>query len=806
MLRLPAHVVDLAQANPVVRAPLPLRPSDPHNLRPRERRALLALDEVGDHRGTAERSVPLVDGRWAVGRRSGPVTIWRIVHTPDLDRLSHPAWLWASDDWFDPHQASSASFPTPARLPLRTLLAHASPLHGSGRQIIKALAACVRQLRAGQPTALVVGEEALAHAGQPARAFVLALLTVMPPAWRNPLRIAVGEPAPRPGDWSLVLTDRRPEGYHPIDVDRPGDEGTDLVAYYVRERLLADDPEALEAASFQAPPRPYPRVAQGDPWAAAVAAVLLDPPEGVADIREAAAAVDSEGAVRALAARLAAGAPLDGPVDTGTVTDRLVDLTRAHRDPRPFRALMTRPAADRARAVLAVLESVEKPTAALIDALVDAYPPGADLGPWFAALLTWLRAGVASSNVVDAVEHTLLSWPITQSSTTRASVWSEVVQALVSLGEDEAAMAALTSDVARRIVADDAGPALANLWSVIPEAFREPRRLDDLVRLLASADEPGEAMVALFQHARGSEDERRRLFRAWHAARASQDAGGAGQDALFEVVRGTPFQREWLSGLFAARDPVEAADVIAAAVDDDAAAPVWIEAEAVMVQAMTLLPGQRFLALPALVRGVDAIETIAPLRLLDAVRRPFPAPELTDVARLLLTASNPSPLWSFVAVTTAPVDRFDDRVVDAAVLDFCAMEAMPDDVREVALLCAEQLGAAEGFEPLDQARWMVRISLAPDGTRITPELTLSLVRGVLSHPDGCDRLVAITLELLELPPEHPALLAYVHFLLPQAWDDGVPARFRDAVPLHAVPPSLQAAWTRCCGAGPTTGA
>ncbi len=801
MLRLPAHVVDLSRPERALRAPRTLRASDPHTLRPRERRALLALDASADRvEGTVERVVPLVDSRWAVGRRSGPVTLWRVVTVDALERLQHPAWLWASDDWLDPHQSKTESFPTPARLPLRNLLAHAGELHPSGRNVVKAMASCVRNLRAGQPTALVVPAEALRHAAHPGRAFVLALLTLMPPAWRSPMRVAVGEPNPRPGQWSFVVTDLAPLGYRLVDVDAPDDEGADLVAFYVRERLLADDPEALEAAAFQIAPATDPGPsALADPWAEAVAATLRSPPEGVAAIDDEAFSADSEGATRALAARLLAGAELDAETGGGTLAERLVATTTRTRDPRPWHAMLGRPAAHRALAVGAALEAGLRPTAPLIEALVDVYPPGADLGPWFDALLGWLRDGVATATVVESVAHTLLSWPVAQASSTRASVWSEVVRALVTLGEDEAAMAALTSEVAQRIADSGASSSLANLWSVIPEAFRDPDHLDQLVQLISNAPQRDEALMALFEHARSSDHDRAALFRAWHTVRAvaSIPAEELGQDPLYDAVRDTSLRREWLDALYAARDPVHAADVVAA-VSSGSHDAVWVEAEGAMVQAMNLVPRQRFFALPALAGGIDALEPLAPLRLLDAVRRPFPAPEISDVARLILTAKAPSPLWSLVAVTTAAVDRFDDDLVDGAVVDFCASEDLPEEVREVALVCAEQLGAAEGFEPLDHARWMVRISLAPDGSRITPDLTLSLLRGMLRRPDATERMEAIALELLELPPEHPALLAFVHFLLPRIWEDGVPERFIAAIPLDTVPYTLRGAWKHAC--------
>lgn len=787
-LTLPSFIVDRSSGRPVAKSPAHDVSLRAHQVLPQELTALVALEAEAPPPWTVERCVPLLDQRWAVGRSVGAWTTWRILGHDDAVRVGHPAWLWSSDDWLDPHQASNDSHPVPAHAPLRALLQQGLTLHESRRNGIKAIAAIVRALRAGLPVALVVSPEALAHAMHPARAFTLALYTLLPAAWRTTLRVSVGEPQPMPGAWSFVVTHRAPAGYHIVDIAHPDDEGQDLVAYYIRERLLADAPEALEATAFQvAPPGAEPR--RTDPWSDAVAAVLRSPPDGVAELSDDALARDPEGVVRALSARLRAGAALDD-----ALVDRLLHITRTARDARPWRAMATRTAKERATTVEALVREPEalRPTADLVHTLLTVYPKGAQLDPWVAALLTWLHHGHATQAVVGALQHTLLSWPLEDTRATRVSVWSEVIQELVGLGEDDAAMTALLSDMAKHIAADGAARALAASWSVIPAPFRDPERLDRLVRLLATAVDGDSAVLDLYRHAQGHPDEVASLCRAWLSARSDAVRG---PDPLLEAVRDTDFRHTWLDALYATKDPMGAGDILSA-VTRSPSDPLWLDAELALVRTLRLGPAQRLGALPALAGGIDAIEPMSALLLLDALPRPFPADELVQVARLMLTASEPSTLWSLLAVMASPVDRWDDDTIDAAVVDFCKANTHDPIVREAALACAEQLGAADGFDALDHARWLVRISLAPDGTGITPDLALSVVRGMLGRADGLDRMLAVSRELLALPSEHPALLAFVHYLLPKAWDEGPPVAYRTSMPIDAVPHALRPAWRR----------
>jgi hypothetical protein len=786
-LTLPGFTVDLQAQPPLVRSPADGWTFRADRLRPEELAVLVALDE-----GTAapdwpvERLVPLLDQRWAVCRRMGLWCVWRILGSDTSTRIGHPGWLWASDDWLDPHQASIDAHPVPAQLPLRGLLQQALPLHPSGREVIKALAATIRLLRGGAPVAVIVPSGTLANVLHPARFFAMAVLALLPPSWRSTLRVSIGEVAPKPGAWNLVITEEAPETYSRVELGSAPDEGADIVSYYVRERLLADDPEALEATSFQTPPITDK---MAEPWTEAVASILRAPPTGVAVLSDEALAADPERVVRSLCARLRAG------TDLPLLSEALTRITLATRDLRPWRLIAQRSRTERSDAVSALLAQREalRPTSELIRTLQGTYPSGSPIEPWVTALLAWLHQGHSTAAVVNAVEATLLNWPLTATRATRSSVWSEVIYGLVALGEDDAAMEALVSRVAQEIASEGASRALVANWAIVPPAFRDQDRLERLVRLIATAPDGEQAIVELFRHSMAEHNEASLVCRVWLEERR----GHAERDPLFDDAQHTGHLPTWLDALYASQDPLQAATTLQR-VCNGPSDPSWIDTEVALTRRLGLGPAHRFLALIALGPGLDALEPLASVWLLDALPRPFPAPELIDVARMLLGTHDPSPLWALVAVMAAPVDHWEDTEIDAAVVDFCAA-THDTDVREAAFACAEQLGSAEGFEPLDLARWLVRISLAPDASRITPELALALVRGMLAHPDGAGRLVAVTLALLELPAEHPALLAFVHFLLPQAWDERPPASYRRAIPLDEVPPALQLAWSRAYG-------
>ena len=100
---------------------------------------------------------------------------------------------------------------------------------------------------------------------------------------------------------------------------------------------------------------------------------------------------------------------------------------------------------------------------------------------------------------------------------------------------------------------------------------------------------------------------------------------------------------------------------------------------------------------------------MASVWLLDALPRPFPAPELIDVARMLLGTHDPSPLWALVGVMAAPVGHWEDNEIDAAGVDFCAA-THDTDVREAAFACAERLCSLPAFDAAGLAEAIRQVS------------------------------------------------------------------------------------------------
>jgi hypothetical protein len=582
----------------------------------------------------------------------------------------------------------------------------------------------------------------------------------------------------------------RPEGYEWVDLDDPPDEGDDLVAYFVRNRLMADDTEAVEAAAFAHHDVPLgaqrPGAPRRDPWGEGVARLLRDGVEGVSIVEPAWLEAEPERAVRALQARLQAGSPVD------PVLDDLIELTVATRDPRPWRALGHHPAVQRARAVQALLSRAAtlRPGAELVELLAATYPRGASLDPWLATLLGWLHEGVDHEAVTKAVQRTLLEWPLAATRATRSSVWSEVVYGLVALGHDDAAMEALVSPLARQLALDGSSRALAANWSIVPASFRDKERLAALVRLFAQAPDGGLAVVDLLQHVHGQPDEGEAIIGAW--VHASHEASP--DDPLFAKVRGTSLLDAWLVAALDGEDPFVAGDRIAgwARGDDD---PLWVAAEQVQNRLAGHGPKQRFVALGALAHGLQALEPKARRLLHDALPQlRFPDTDIVDVALLLGEVDGGSPLWSWVTATAAPMGRFDDATLDGLVVSFCAQPPATEAERDTAVVCAEQLGRATGWDGLELARWLVRIVLAQhDASRLPVDLSVALIRGVAQRSDGVPVLITLSQALLELPAEHAAVVAYLTVVLPGAFPDGVPRLLRAALD-DEVPSTLRGVW------------
>lgn len=787
-LVLPRIVVDLT--GPAPRA----RGQHGALLRPGELTWLLGFDQdrgVRAGSGTVDRCVALGGRRWAVGRRHAGHVIWRLLDEDAVRRLGHPAWLWTRDWWFDPTLPDDRPGPTPPALPLRTVLQAAAPLAESRRRLIKTLAATVAALRRRQlgerpqPVAVVVPTAVVTSASAPARSFALALLTCLPPDLRDAARVAVGELAPDPERLDLVVCDAAPAGFQLVDAADPPGEGDDLVAYYIRNRLHAGDSEAVEAAAFLSSDAP-------DGWGEAVAALLRQGGPGLSDFGDEALARDPEGTVRAIAARLRAGATVDE-----RLLDILVKVTLRTRDPRPWLALVGRPAVVRARAVQALLarSSDLEPKGPLIKALGALYPPGAEIGPWLEALLGWVQAG--HPQAVEVLQHTLLDWPASRTRATRASLWSEVVRTLVRLRRYDAAMDAVVSPLSRELAREGAGRAVASNWGAIPAEVRSPEKLAELVDLLAEAADAGPAVAMLFRYIRDSQAEVLALVTRWTALARADDP----DDPVLELVRSSDYLADWVRDAVQRGAPEEA-ELLVSRLARGPEDPVWeVAAEALFDPDADDPRGQLLAMRPlgsAVARLAGRSHELLGLTLSSAR---YPDPELTELARELAEVPGRSQVWPWIAISAAPTGRFDDATVDATVAAFC--EAPPASVaeQELALVSARALGEADGAEPIDHARWIVRLCLAPDdGTAFQIALATAMVQGLATQPEAAVRMAAITNLLLDLEADHPALLTFVTYLLPNAWLGGLPRMYIQAVETERLHDSIATTWRDLVGA------
>jgi hypothetical protein len=745
-LRLPRLTVDLSGPKPKA---LTRRLE---HLRPGELSTLLEI-ERGATTNEVDRCLRLAPQRWAVGRRKGDRTVWRFIDESHLARLGHPAWLWTKDWWFDPRVDEDSEGPAPAALPLRNQIRYAAGI-GSTRLAVKVLASLVALLRADSgPIAVRMSPEVLASASHPSRWLVLALLTSLPPTRRESLRLAVGEPEPDPDALDVAIVAEKVRGFRMIDAADPPGEGEDLVAYFVRNRLLANDPEAVESAAFLHDDAP------DDAWGDGIKQLIRTGVPGLSMPTPHAIDQDPESAVRMLVARIRSGSELD----EAFVGD-LVAVTRKARDPRPWIALRDRPAVERARLVGTLLaEKIKRPRPELVRALAVIYPEAGDLDIWCAALLGWIREGAAWEAALEALEHALLSRRSTAPAA-RLSVWQEAVHALIDANQPEAATRALVAPIAGTLAEAGLGRALVAAWFAIPADRRDHALFDRFVEQVAGATR-GERTIEFL---------RRRL---------RDDPG-----ELRAAVRKLP--------------PASLATFLAAATsgpDDE----LWAEAE--RLQSATLPSAYaRFLSLGRFPDGLPALESDARDHLVDAIPEvTFPDPDFAELCLAFAQLPGRSGVWPWLAVAAAAPDRFPPEILEPAVIGVTGEPPETEELTAVAWEAAQRLGASEAWTTLDQARWLQLLCTSPEGgfpTDFGAWLATGLAQAVAARPDGITRLVEITATLGGLGPSHPALQGFLGWVLPQVWgEQGFPVQYRDRIYSTNLSSEILAMWRQVAG-------
>ncbi len=740
---------------------------------PDELRNLVSMDVTTPDAGPGpiDRVYPLNGRRWAVGRRTGHRAVWRIIDAEVAARLSHPAWLWTSDPWFDPRVNDAEPAPLPNPEGLRTLLRQSAAMGGSRRQSVKCIAAVVAALRQGgrKGVALVVPPATLSSASHTARWFGLALLHCLPPSVRESLRIGIGERAPDPRWFDLVVTDHAPDGFRIIDASEAPDEGRDLVAFFLRNRLHANDPEAVEEAAWR-----FDQPAKEDAWGDGIRQIILAGTPGVSIVTQDMLERDPEGSVRALRARVRAGAPLN----EGLIAS-LVEVTVRTGDHRPWRPLVVRSAVERAAAVQALLERKSEldPKRELVEVLGGLVPRGSSLQAWCSVLIAWIKRPALTETALDILVDALTDWPSAATKASRGTVFGEAVAALVEAERHELAAGALGGPLARQIAADGGARVVIHAWQGMPRSERTDERRDGILSCVADAPDREPALAMLYRATSDDAREVRSLVRAWR--RVSD--GPIESDPLYLALYRGGASREWIRAELEGAPP-EGIGAVVASLTDDPLSPLWVEAEELQATALGGSARDRFLRLGQFGEGLPALDhlglSLVPHLLLEAS---FPDSQIGELATAFATTAETSRTWGLVAMASCPVGTFDDDTTDATLVDF--LEHPPKTVEEQQAAFASIRGLADspGADPVDLARWIVRCSLAPSSQELAAELALELVQAIARRADGEAHLAAVTTAFADVPDDHPAVAWLAAFLIPQAWISGVPDTFLELV-------------------------
>jgi hypothetical protein len=708
-----------------------------------------------------ERCISLSHGRWAVGQRLGPTTsCWRLLDAAAATTVGFPGWLWNEPRWFSSPLKNRQDLPVPARPSLEVQLEKASLLGGRKGRCIKSMAtviACLRKRFPGDntqpPIALQVSPHTLQDPGHPARWFVLALFSSMPTQTHRGLRVGIGEFAPDPDLFDLIITAAKVPGFKMVNAQSPSGEGDDLVAYFLRNRLLADDPEAVEAASRI-------RIGRGkDPWGDAIAHQLRSPIPGLTQVSDLMIRDHPETAIRAITARLQAGADVDDEV-----FQQLLHVTLHTRDARPWLPLLTRPATERARTVQALLEHAGqlRPKRELVEVLGLIYPRGADINLWIDALMGWIRAGRSAKQCTDTLEQTLMSWPAKAIRSSRGDIWTEVVQALAGREAYQDACNAVVTPLCRDFCKSGASDIVIDCWMCIPAKERSVEMLPELVDVLAESPLSELAVVKLFELIQDDPIASDVVVREW----CDRYGTGRTEDPLFRRIRDTASIASWIAAALDNGTPEHIAQMLSDVSPND---PVWIRAESAL-GARLPNPRLRFLAMGALKPGHAALVRTA----LDTVHAAlevttFPDAALAEVCRMFIGVQERSDIWPWITLAAAEPHVFDNETIDATVVAFFQNPPKALAERLLAADCARLLGAAGMWTPFDHARWIVRMTMAPDaGVGFNNELELALVQGLAQRTDAHFHMEAIHEAMGSLEPNHPSRIRYLSAMLP-AW-------------------------------------
>lgn len=699
--------------------------------------------------------LPLDGAHWLVGRRAEPGTVWRV---STREGAPHPALLWVVPALWEP--TSLAEAPPPVWPTLASLRSVPGPW-GALPAVIEALRG-----RRGPLALLTKGTEEPSFS----RAFLLALLRLVPGALGDRLWICAWDPRPRPDAWDLVITDTPPGGVTLIDLHAPP-ALTDPVARWARYLLEIGDETGLAKL-----PTLW-REGAADPWAAGLRDALLRGRAGGPRVHAELLRADPEAAVEALTAWFEAGASLDGAPLVA-----LASVTARTSDPRPWRALAGRPGESVGKALRAWVALPHRAPLRrdLTEAIFAARPDGPGLEAVLSELLEWLDAHPTADGLQawsDLFSRVSLSLE-TPTLATLGGEWLRIQRATLT---PEVFWEVLGSPLARR----SAWGVLLSAWLALPASVGGAALARPLFKAMASDPEAHRvAAEALESWMRlGEWPVAEGVVEAWVEVVARGEVRSSA--AVVRALRGTPLVRVWAAEVSRHLRGADLRSALAATQEPR----VWRWA---LEQRTRDWPtGKRLAAVfDLLPEGAAYLEKPARALLREGMND-APIEALHALAQAFHGLPEAAPLWTQLALVTAPAGSLDDEMLDGSALAWCAGGSADLDL-DAALV--RLLVEGEGTDPLDLARWIVRFTMAErvGEPPLSWVLALELLRAAAAQdPKRAGVLVG---HILDLPLGHPALDITIEQFIPRIWGGPFPCEF--AAALRDLTPEVEARLTR----------
>lgn len=770
-----------------------------------QRTLLVQLDSVRKARSsplsTDFRLVHVGPGKWAIGRSHAKGSFWRILNRAAWRKVKHPADLWLDDFWFG--RTSEDAADEPERVPLSQHIEAATLMLGGRERVAKAVAAAVRAHRdSSQPVSILIPRKRVAKVPYGGVGLVSVILYALGPERRAYIAVSTFEATPSPERWDLVLTDQPADGYRNLDAMRPGTFRDDPVAVYLYERIMAGDWQSVQDAHELSMPGMGPTA---DAWAEGILQARKDGLGHVGRVTKDLLESDPNRAAENVIERLKMGEVVDG-----TLATELVAVTLKLSDPRLWMALVERPDIERARALEAWIELADKgsPTDSLLWALEAVRPKETLTREYVGALVELARQGQGLGASPEILGKLLLSSPAfrgAEHSAERVGAWTTVIGALVSAGRGREAENALLTPMTARLCADGASRAVVSAWLGINPNERSSSALQEICRRLQSAPDGAEAAASLLSalEAESALEEAELVVSTW--ARRCAVEGLDPHDPVLDAVQGSRYTLAWARAIGSTAALEAIRDLIIPIVRGSGNAEVWRETERAASKRHAKEVTQRLMMMQHfLPEGAEALEAVALPVLIHAMPAlRFPNADLSAVAAAFAqTASQASPLWMWVALAGAEPDGWPEDTIDATIVDFLEAPPYEKEEREAAITITEKLGAATGWEPLDHARWIVRLTTAVPGrdpTSMGWQMAAALARSLGRRRDAIDRITLITSAFLELPVDHPTLEAWLDHLLLEVWPSAAPDRFVTAIDVLPMRPRVRSAWQRALG-------